>query len=167
MKRRYFLKKAIKRAHLSRVFAKSIDMFLALLLSFLFFPLGLILAVIYLAVSDTLQEGQSVGKRSVGFSVISLDDGAPCSLKQSIIRNLPFTVPLFLAIIPLWGFIFSLVFGIPLILLELYLLYKLDSGHRLGDVMADTTVMGQDGAEVVSRGQADSSWFKQGQSGIN
>jgi uncharacterized RDD family membrane protein YckC len=167
MKRRYFLKKAIKRAHLSRVFAKGIDMFLALLLSFLFFPLGLLLAVIYLAVSDALQEGQSVGKRFVGFSVISLDDGSPCSLKQSIVRNLPFTVPLFLAIIPIWGVIFSLFFGLPLILLELYLLYKLDSGHRLGDVMADTTVMGQDGAEVVSRGHATTSWFKQGQSGIN
>lgn len=160
MMRKYILKRPLKVARLTRILAKSIDLFIVLLLSFFFYPLGILLSVTYIGVADSLQNGQSVGKKFMGFAVISLEDGKPCTMKQSFVRNLPIIIPLVLAIIPFWGWIFSLVLGLPLILMEIYLLYKLDSGHRLGDVMADTSVMANDGtAEAIKRRKT--SWFSE------
>lgn len=160
MKRRY-LKSAIKVARISRLIAKAIDLFIVLILSVFFYPIGLILSIVYMAVADSLQNGQSVGKKFMGFAVISLEDGKPCSVRQSAIRNLPILVPLVLAIVPIWGWIFSALLGVPLIIFEVYLIYKLDSGHRIGDVMADTTVMANDGTtETVKK--VKSSWFEGG-----
>lgn len=144
MKRRYIRDKAVKRARLARVMAKVIDAFIVLILSIFMYPIGTLLAFSYIAVCDAIQGGQSVGKKFIGIKVISLEDGQPCSLKQSFIRNLPFLVPIFFSNLPFIGWIFSILIGIPLILLELYLLFRLDSGYRLGDVMADTSVMGHD-----------------------
>jgi len=143
---------------MSRLIAKAIDLFIVLILSIFFYPVGLVLSIIYLSIADSLQNGQSVGKKFMGFSVISLEDGSPCSVKQSFIRNLPLLVPLFIAIFPVIGWLVAAVVGIPLVGLELYLLLKLDSGHRLGDVMADTSVMGNDNnrAQVKNR---RTSWF--------
>lgn len=159
MERKYLLQKSIKAARLARLIAKSIDMFIVLILSLFFYPVGLILSLIYLTIADSLQNGQSVGKRFIGFAVISLEDGKPCSMKQSFIRNLPLLVPLFFAIIPFWGWVISLIIGVPLIILEIYLLYKLDSGHRLGDVMADTTVIAGDADKEMSTKKMKTSWF--------
>ena len=131
----------MKVSRLTRLIAKSIDMFIVLILSFFLYPVGIILAVVYMIFSDSLQLGQSVGKKFMGFKVISTEDGSSCSIKQSTIRNLPIIIPLVFAIIPLWGFFFALLVGVPFVLLEIYLIYSLDSGNRLGDVMSDTTVM--------------------------
>jgi uncharacterized RDD family membrane protein YckC len=161
MKRKYLLKTPFKVALLARLLAKSIDLFIVLILSIFFYPFGILLALIYMGVCDSLQEGQSVGKKFIGFSVISLIDGSPCSLRQSIVRNLPIMLPLFFAIIPIWGMIISILIGIPLFVFELYLLFKLDSGHRLGDVMADTSVMGQN-TEMKIKSQTSTSWFDEG-----
>jgi uncharacterized RDD family membrane protein YckC len=158
MDRKYLLKSTIKVARISRLIAKCIDLFIVLILSIFFYPVGIILALIYIAISDSLQNGQSVGKKFMGFAVISLENGKPCTLKQSVIRNLPFLIPLFFAIIPFWGWIFAVLLGIPLIILEIYLLHKLDSGHRLGDVMADTSVMANDGTAEQIKKRKDS-WF--------
>lgn len=158
MNRKYLLKKQIYRAKISRLIAKSIDLFIVLILSAILKSLGVILGVLYLCFADTLQTGQSIGKKFIGFNVISLEDGSPCSLKQSIIRNLPLTIPLIFAVIPFWGWVISILLAAPLIGLELWLLFKLDSGHRLGDVMADTTVMGNDPEQSQSR-KATKGWF--------
>lgn len=93
----------------------------------------------------------------MGFAVISLEDGMPCSMKQSFIRNLPFIAPLIFAIVPLWGWVIGLILWFPLMILELYLMFKIDSGHRLGDVMADTSVMANDGDNIGVKKK--SSWF--------
>ena len=158
MDRKYLLKSAIKVARFSRLIAKAIDLFIVIVLSVFFYPIGIVLSIIYMSVADALQNGQSVGKKFIGFSVISLEDGSPCSVKQSFIRNLPITIPLFFAIIPFAGWIICAIVGAFFIGLEVYLLYKLDSGHRLGDVMADTTVMANDGTlmQIKSR---KTSWF--------
>lgn len=95
----------------------------------------------------------------MGFAVISLDDGTPCSLKQSVIRNLPIVIPMVFAIIPLWGWIFCSILSVPLMLMEVYLLFKLDSGHRLGDVMADTTVIANDPNRVNLK-KSKEGWFE-------
>lgn len=159
MDTKHILRSAIKLARLSRMIAKAIDLFIVLMLAVFFYPVGIILATAYLCVCDAIQNGQSVGKKFMGFAVISLEDNMPCSIKQSIIRNLPFSVPLFFSIIPLWGWVFTLLIGIPLISLELYLLFTIDSGHRLGDVMADTSVMANDGTREALKKRKES-WFK-------
>ena len=170
MKRRYFLNRAINRARLSRILAKGIDLFIVMILSVFFYPLGLLLSLVYLCVADSLQNGQSVGKKIIGFQVISLEDGMPCTVKQSTVRNLPFIVPIALAIIPIAGIILGFVVGVFFILLELFFIYKLDSGHRLGDVMADTSVMGHDGTPLTvagtPQGKKNSSWFSDNQTPI-
>jgi uncharacterized RDD family membrane protein YckC len=159
MKRKYLLKSSIKVAKITRLIAKFIDLFIVLILSIFFYPMGIIFSVGYLAIADSLQNGQSVGKRFMGFRVISLDDGSPCSTKQSIIRNLPLIVPILPSIIPFWGWIFTGLLGIPLICLEIYLIYKLDSGHRLGDVMADTSVIANDKHRLATN-KDKSNWFE-------
>ena len=160
MKKNYILKSGLNTARITRLIAKAIDLFIVLILSMLFYPFGLLLALFYIGVADSINGGQSVGKKVMGFSVISLEDGKPCSVKQSIIRNLPLLIPMGFAIIPLWGWIFCSILAIPLVLLEVYLLFRLDSGHRLGDVMADTTVIADDHDRVDLR-KAKESWFKE------
>ncbi|MEK6626084.1 MAG: RDD family protein [Bdellovibrionota bacterium] len=155
---KYLLGNALRVARLSRLMAKTIDLFIVLILSVFFFPFGILFAVFYLIICDSLQGGQSVGKKIIGFKVISLQDGTSCSVRQSFVRNLPLTIPVFMAIIPFWGWIIAVAIGIPLTLLEVYLLYKLDSGHRLGDVMADTTVIANDGQKLALKSKK-SSWF--------
>ena len=159
MNRKYLLKSPLKVARITRLIAKAIDLFIVLIISIFFYPGGIILGVLYISICDSLHSGQSVGKKFIGFSVISLDDGEPCSFKQSFVRNLPISVPLIFSIFPIWGWIFSILIAPPLILLEIYLLFKLDSGHRLGDVMADTSVVGVDGAKVTYK-KKQSSWFE-------
>jgi uncharacterized RDD family membrane protein YckC len=139
--------------------AKAIDLFIVLVLSVFFYPIGLILSAIYVGISDSLQNGQSVGKKFMGFQVISLEDGSPCSMKQSVIRNIPLLVPLVLGVFPLIGPILAFVSGVFFLVLEIFFLFKLDSGHRLGDVMADTSVMGHDGSQLVTKKKKETSWF--------
>jgi len=157
MEKKYLLKNSEKAGKAARLFAKAVDLFLCLLLSIFFYPVGILLAVFYLSISDALQSGQSVGKKLMGFNVISMEDGEYCSIKQSIIRNLPISIPLLFGVIPIWGWIIWILSGTFFIILELYLLLKLDSGNRLGDVMADTTVNAFNGPE--SEKTASSSWF--------
>ena len=159
MKKKYLLRSGINTSRLTRILAKAIDLFIVIILSMLFYPFGLLLAMFYVGISDSLHNGQSVGKRLMGFSVISLEDGRPCSIKQSIIRNLPLLIPMGFAIIPLWGWIFCSILALPLMLLEIYLMFKLDSSHRLGDVMADTTVIAND-PNRIDLTKAKQSWFE-------
>jgi uncharacterized RDD family membrane protein YckC len=165
-KRKYILKSSLNTARLTRLIAKAMDIFIVLILAMLLYPFGIILALVYLGLSDSLYGGQSVGKKFMGFSVISLEDGQPCSLKQSVVRNLPLLIPLTFALIPPWGIIISTLLFIPMVLVEVYLLFKLDSGHRLGDVMADTTVIGNDPNRVDIR-KTQESWFKTPQNGMS
>ena len=157
MNKKYLLKNSDKAGKTARLFAKAVDLFLCLLLSIFFYPVGILLAVFYLSVSDALQNGQSVGKKLMGFNVISIDDGQYCTIKQSLIRNLPLSLPLFFAVIPIWGWIIWILAGSFFIVMELYLLLKLDSGNRLGDVMADTTVNAINGPDKEKA--SASSWF--------
>ena len=156
--RNYFFKSSIHTARLARLIAKLIDLFIVTILSVFLYPYGIFLALIYLSVAAFMQGGQSVGKKFMGMKVISLEDGSPCSLKQSFKRNLPFIVPLSCTIVPVIGWLFAAFLGLALISLELILLFKLDSGHRLGDVMADTSVVTSD-YDMVKTAKEDSEWF--------
>ncbi len=144
MDRKYLLSAGPRRARIARLIAKSIDLAIVLLCALIAYPWGLALALGYLAISDSLFDGQSFGKRLIGFRVISLEDGRPCGMRQSLVRNLPLLLPFAFALVPFWGWILCVLLSVPLVFLEIYFLFKLDSAHRLGDVMADTTVVGND-----------------------
>ncbi len=157
MDRKYLLNAGPQRARMARLLAKGIDLFIVFLVSFFSYPWGLALAIGYLAISDSLFDGQSIGKRVIGFKVVSLEDGKPCGMRQSLVRNLPILLPMAFALVPFWGWILCVMLSVPLIFLELYFLFKLDSAHRLGDVMADTTVIGNDAQRLDLRRRQ--SWF--------
>lgn len=160
MDRKSLIEGPLARARGSRLIAKLIDVGLVTLGTIFYYPMGLILGIFYLCIADSLYEGQSVGKRLMGFAVVSLIDGSPCSTKQSFIRNLPFTVPLFFLIFPYGGWIFSAIFAVPLALMEVYYLFRADSVHRLGDIMADTTVIANDGTRLDLRKTSKHPWFE-------
>jgi uncharacterized RDD family membrane protein YckC len=141
----------LARARWFRLLAKCIDLGLVAVGAIGYYPMGLILGLIYLCISDSLYDGQSIGKRLLGFGVVSLVDGSPCSAWQSFVRNLPFTVPLFFLVMPYWGWIFAATFAVPLALMEVYYLFRGNSPHRLGDIMADTTVIANDGTRLDLR----------------
>ena len=150
-RRKYFLRSGLKRAIIFRLLAKLIDLLIVAFCSFLFYPVGVLLSLFYLGISDHMRSGQSLGKRVMGFSVISLDGGGPCTLKQSIVRNLPILIPWAFILVPFVGWILAFLLGVPLVGLELYLIIKINSGHRLGDVMADTSVVGQSSDPLESQ----------------
>ncbi len=74
---------------------------------------------LYFVLSDSLPNGQSIGKRVLGLYVVSKSTGKPCTIVQSIVRNV-FT--------PILG-----VFDAILILGK--------KRQRLGDLMANTQVV--------------------------
>jgi uncharacterized RDD family membrane protein YckC len=76
-------------------------------------------AFTYVLFSDGLAGGQSLGKRWVGIRVISAETGAPCTYRQSFVRNLLLS---FLGPID-WIFIFG------------------ERRQRLGDKAAGTIVV--------------------------
>jgi len=148
MDRKYLLKSAIKVATLARILAKAIDLFIVIILALVAYPVGIFLSMTYICLCDAFQNGQSVGKKFMGFSVVSMIDGSPCTFKQSVIRNLPLSVPLIFAIIPMWGWIFTFLIGSVLCAVEIYFIFHLESGHRVGDVMADTSVIASTPSQV-------------------
>ena len=142
-----------------RVTAKTIDFAIALLLALIAYPLGVIAGIAYLSVKDYMSGGQSYGKKFLGFRVVSLIDGTPCSFKQSIVRNLIFIIPYAFTVIPVWGWPFCFLFLVPLVGMEIFFLANAESGHRLGDMLAETTVIANDPTSQVAK-KIKTSWFK-------
>ncbi len=122
-----------------RVFARTVDLFIILALSSILYPLGLMVAFLYTLICDAFN-GQSIGKRIFNLIVLDTITNTPIDYKQSAIRNVPFALcVLFGSTFFLWAFL--VIIGIPLILLETYLLFTLDARTRLGDILANTCVV--------------------------
>jgi hypothetical protein len=129
-----------------RVGAKLIDLFFVLLVgSIIPYPLGPLLGFVYSLVGDGMPfknfRGQSVGKKLMNLQAVRQGDQRPIEWKESILRNAPVGVVTFFAIIPIWGWFILAVVGIPLMALEIYLMLRVDTGQRLGDVMGKTEVV--------------------------
>ncbi len=132
-----------------RVFAKVIDLLFVLFLGRI--PLvggaGSVLGFLYSIVSDSFAyksvQGQSIGKKILKIRVASGNGNQTrmARLRTSVLRNAPVGIVTFLMIIPVWGWILSLLIGIPLFLIELSLMIKADRHQRLGDVMAESAVL--------------------------
>jgi len=129
-----------KASVLKRVLARMVDGLVAWALALVLPPVGILVGLMYLAVADGVQKGQSLGKMVFGLEVVT-SDGAPCDLKSSIYRNIPFELALLFLAVPLLGWILLVIAGIPILLIELWLVIADHNGSRLGDRIAGTTVI--------------------------
>lgn len=129
----------------NRVMAKAIDMAIVFTLALVFYPAGPLLGFFYSVLADGLHyktlRGQSIGKKIMGLRVVSLIRGKPANFRESMLRNSPVGIATFFAIIPFWGWLILALIGIPLMLMEIYLMLSVDTGRRLGDIMGDTEVI--------------------------
>ncbi|MCM2277546.1 MAG: RDD family protein [Oligoflexia bacterium] len=131
---------------LNRVSAKMIDILLIIgVAAILPYPLGPLLAFLYSLLADGLNfgpfAGQSVGKRLMRLQVVNVKTRKPASYRDSMLRNTPVGVATFFAIIPVWGWLILVLVGVPLMVMEIYLMMSVEAGHRLGDVMGDSEVI--------------------------
>jgi uncharacterized RDD family membrane protein YckC len=136
----------LKVSVLNRVLSKIIDIVIIVAMAAILpYPLGPLLGFLYSLFADGLNygpfKGQSIGKRLLGLRVRSRIRNQPANFKESALRNAPVGVATFFAIIPVWGWVILALIGIPLMLMEIYLMLSVDTGHRLGDVMGDTEVI--------------------------
>jgi uncharacterized RDD family membrane protein YckC len=129
-----------KASVLKRVMARIVDLLIAWVLALFLPPAGVILGMVYLAVADGLQKGQSLGKMVFGLDVVK-PDGSPCDLRSSIFRNIPFVLMYLFFALGFFGWILLVIVGLPILLIELWLIYVDNKGERLGDRIADTRVV--------------------------
>ena len=131
-----------------RLLAKLIDLAIVLFLGRL--PIGSagsVIGFLYSVLADSFgfknAQGQSFGKKIMRIRVASGSShhSRASRMKTSVIRNAPVGIVTFLMIIPVWGWILSLLIGIPLFLIELSLMIRADRHQRLGDVMAESVVL--------------------------
>lgn len=126
---------------LLRVMAKAADLcFVFLLAGFLPYPAGPLAGFLYSIFADGIN-GQSVGKRIFSLQVVGMHTRKPVRWRDSLFRNAPVGVATFFGIIPVWGWLVLGLVGIPLMIIEVYLMFTVPAGHRLGDVMGDTEVI--------------------------
>jgi len=125
----------------SRCAARAIDLSIVFVLDvFLPHPAGVFLGFIYTLFQDAIWDGRSVGKRLLKLRVLNAHTKQACTIKESALRNSTIGVALFFAIVPFWGWIILVLLGIPLVIMEIYLMKNKEHGQRLGDVMAETQV---------------------------
>jgi uncharacterized RDD family membrane protein YckC len=129
-----------KASVVKRILARLVDGLVAWAFALVLPPIGILIGLLYLAVADGVQKGQSLGKMVFGLEVVT-SSGSPCDLKSSIYRNIPFELALIFAAVPLLGWILLIIAGIPILLIELWLVIADHNGSRLGDRIAGTTVI--------------------------
>ncbi len=130
-----------------RIVAKILDLLVVFLIAAIL-PrvVGPLIGFFYSLLADGIHAGpfraQSIGKKIMGLRVINLAQGGEAaSLKDSAIRNAPVGLATFFAIIPIWGWVILFLVGLPLMAIEITLMARVEGGHRIGDVMADTEVV--------------------------
>ncbi|MBI4825354.1 MAG: hypothetical protein HY807_02890 [Nitrospirae bacterium] len=135
-----------KAGQLDRVIAKTIDFIIVGALLEIIPVAGYFAGLVYLLISDGVNEGRSLGKWLIGLRVVLR--GYPsvhCSLKESILRNFFFGVAYLifgvLRVIPLIGWILSIaVFGV-VVFFEWLIMFGSVDGGRFGDEIAKTMVI--------------------------
>ena len=130
----------------NRVIAKVIDLILVVAMAAILpYPLGPLLGFLYSLMGDGVNlgplRGQSLGTKLMKLQVMNITRMRPAKVRDSVLRNAPVGVATFFAIIPVWGWLILALIGIPLMIMEIYLMLSVETGHRLGDVMGDTEVV--------------------------
>lgn len=117
---------------------------------------------LFLLIRDWLFEGRGVGKNLMGLQVIDVKTGNPCSLKQSVLRNIiilaPFAALQVISVILAFTASFmsnavvietvkglfnvvGMVYMAVVLPVECYRAYTRDDSRRLGDVWAGTAII--------------------------
>jgi len=139
--RRQLRQKVEKRARKGRIIAKSIDLAISLLFAACTGIMGLFFSILYIVLSDSLFAGQSIGKKIVGFRVIDLETGNYCNIKQSVFRNALIALPLIFFFGGIVGMIVGASLLVGVLIFETYLILKIGSFQRHGDMVANTSVI--------------------------
>lgn len=121
---------------LIRVVSKFIDIMLVFAAAEALPRAGWFAGLGYMLIGDGLFEGRSLGKRLTGLRVVS-EDGSPCSMRDSILRNSTIGAALLLWKIPLLGWILAVIVAA----FEFVVLFGSKDGRRLGDEVAKTYVI--------------------------
>lgn len=121
---------------LLRVVAKCIDFILVLAAAEALPKSGWLAGAGYLLISDGLFNGMSIGKKLIGLQVVTIE-GAPCSIKDSIVRNTTVAIGVLLWKIPLVGWLLF----IAVVIFEFIMLLGSKENMRLGDELAKTRVV--------------------------
>lgn len=130
-----------------RLLAKFIDLLIFSALALILEPVGLFAGLTYILIADGFQQGRSVGKKIIGLRTIVIRPdaaGIPCRWKDSMVRNGPIAIALFLSSFYFWlGFFGFILFlgGLLIIIFELYFIITDDRGLRLGDIIANSQVL--------------------------
>jgi uncharacterized RDD family membrane protein YckC len=98
---------------------------------------GFFAGLAYLLIGDGFFDGRSLGKKIIGLKVISIDTNAPCTFKDSILRNSTFGIGFIFYKIPWVGWILIIIIAA----LEFVILLGSSNGMRIGDDLAKTTVI--------------------------
>ncbi|MGE5893306.1 MAG: RDD family protein [bacterium] len=122
---------------LLRIVARVIDILIVTSVWELLPKAGFAAGVLYTLIGDGLLDGRSIGKKIIGLQVISLTSKTPCSVKDSIFRNLPFALALITLKIPYVGWFIAAAICV----IELILVLAGTDGMRAGDMLANTTVV--------------------------
>ncbi len=121
---------------LPRAVAKVIDLVVVAVAVEVLHKSGLFAGILYILISDSLFEGRSLGKRVLGLRVLR-EDGGPCTVRESMLRNATIALGVLLWRIPLIGWLLFLC----LLGLEFVVLLGSDGDRRLGDEIAKTHVV--------------------------
>ena len=132
-----------------RILAKIIDFLIVGALFSIPTFVGPLAGLLYILIADGLQGGQSIGKRIVRIRVVSIErDDSPCDFRESALRNLPFGLLVFFAMIPYLRWILLVTIGIAIIAFETYMIYQDEEGIRWGDRIALTRVVALDSSQT-------------------
>jgi len=122
---------------LNRGIAKLIDLLIVAAAAQMIVPVGFFGGMAYILIADGFAGGRSIGKRLIGLQTVRPDRREAAGFRESIIRNLPFAVALFVFAIPYVGWLVS----IAVIAFEAVLIVGNEQGRRLGDEIAGTQVL--------------------------
>lgn len=134
----------VKADLLYRHLAKFIDFLIVGALSRILTPFGPLAGLTYLLIADGLMDGRSVGKKLLGLMVVTRGSLASCTIRESILRNLPLSIAVIFAMLPYLGLVFFFTGGLLIIAFESYLIFSDEEGTRIGDILADTLVTQED-----------------------
>ncbi|GAB4538176.1 MAG: RDD family protein [Thermodesulfovibrionia bacterium] len=130
---------------LNRIIARCIDILIAVAFLELLSKTGYFAGLLYILIADGLLGGRSVGKWLIGLKVIVVETGAPCTYKESIIRNIPIAIGYILfgllKNIPLIGWLLGGAVFVIILGIEGLIMIGSQKGMRLGDEIARTQVI--------------------------
>lgn len=122
---------------LLRIAAKILDFILIAAVMEIIPRAGFYAGLAYLLLGDGFFDGRSFGKKLIRLKVVSANTNAPCTFRDSILRNSTFAAGYVFWLVPLIGWIFLFILAV----LEFTLVLGSKDGMRLGDEIAKTVVI--------------------------